>query len=218
MCRMGYDSSKIAFLDTETLGLDPEQDQIWEVAVIVDGVEHVWQHVIPHWHDSGIPGVPPMKDVLDPWIVENTGILDRYDHDTAIPASDGIHRLIDLVDGRHIVGACPWFDLRRLHDLQLFHDGTPSDMGRLERWHYHYIDVENLAVGYLTAQYQMLVDYNGDPGHAAKAYYAAALPWKSTDLSRALGVNPDNFQPKHTALADARWAKAMYEAMFGDPI
>ena len=33
---MTYDPSQVAFIDTETTGLDPEDDYIWEIAVIVD--------------------------------------------------------------------------------------------------------------------------------------------------------------------------------------
>ena len=42
----------------------------------------------------------------------------------------------------------------------------------------------------------------------------ATPPWDSDALSRAVGVNPDDFD-RHTALGDARWAKAMYEAVMG---
>ena len=42
-------------------------------------------------------------------------------------------------------------------------------------------------------------------------------PYSSTDLSKLLGVDPEQFEPKHTALADARWAKAVFETIVGPP-
>ena len=41
----------VAFVDTETTGLDPERNPIWEIAVIIpdgpDAGEHVWQQRLP---------------------------------------------------------------------------------------------------------------------------------------------------------------------------
>ena len=41
----------VAFVDTETTGLDPERNPIWEIAVIIgdgpDAGEHVWQQQLP---------------------------------------------------------------------------------------------------------------------------------------------------------------------------
>jgi hypothetical protein len=59
-------------------------------------------------------------------------------------------------------------------------------------WHYHLIDVEALIAGRL----------------------AIAPPWKSDDLSRAIGVEPPSDQDRHTAIGDARWVKQMYEAVY----
>lgn len=42
----------------------------------------------------------------------------------------------------------------------------------------------------------------------------ARPPWKSDALSRAVGVDPEQFD-RHTALGDAYWAKAIYEAVMG---
>lgn len=41
------------------------------------------------------------------------------------------------------------------------------------------------------------------------------LPWDSRALSLYVGVNPDDFKPAHSALTDARWAKACFEAVMG---
>lgn len=193
----------IAFIDTETTGLDPERDHIWEIAVIVAGDERVWQQRIPdaQGHFSG----PPDWDVVDDWVVENTGIRDRYNHGAALHPESSIALLSQLVVNRHLVGACPWFDSERLHRVLLDVDARSG--GQYQRglpWHYHLIDIEALAVGYLLGKGSQM---------ASPQDWYTPLPWKSDELSLRVGVDPADFKPKHSALADARWAKAVYEAV-----
>lgn len=209
---MSYDPSQVAFVDTETTGLDPELDFIWEIAVIVDGEEHCWQQRIP---EETIPWAPgdvehiTWQSRVHPWVLENTGISERYSHETALPPAESIRHLAGLVAGRHLVGACPWFDSERLH-----REWLKIDPPRREHpWHYHLIDVENLAVGWLHGAAAF------STAHAPSEFWDGfgKLPWKSHDLSRAVGVDPADFEPKHSALADARWAKAIYEKIMGPP-
>lgn len=223
---MSYDQTKVAFVDIETTGLDPELDYIWEIAVIVDGVEHCWQQQLPGTDGEPARGGSHWSTFVSEWVRENTRILDAYDHAAALLPFDSIERLESLVRGRHLVGACPWFDSERLHRVQR----RESDHLDL-LWHYHLIDVENLAVGYLRGMRDAVgrIQAAGTPTpREVIAVFAygdlpvdqfdeTVLPWKSTDLSRALGVDPADFEPKHSALADARWAKALYERMMGDP-
>jgi hypothetical protein len=205
---VSYDASQVCFIDCETGGLDPERHQIWEVAVIVDGEEHVWQQKLASGLNASV-----RLGLVDEWVLENTGIRDRYDHDTALEVTDSYERWWTLTHGRHIVGACPWFDSERLHRLGLFLDRLGGPFGRDLAHHYHLIDVENLAVGFLAGA----TSY-GDGGTENWGLGVwDQLPWRSTDLSLALGVDPADFEPKHSALADARWAKALYEAIMGPP-
>lgn len=205
---MSYDRSKVAFVDTETTGLDPETDAIWEIAVIVDDEEIVWQQALT---DRQIANVHPDAAKI-------TGFHDRYDPTAVTTPSSSIRRLIGLVEGRHLIGACSWFDSDRLHRVVLgdIRRRLPRDLP----WHYHLIDVENMAVGYIRGMrhaHRQITEHGYPAEFDDHGFDEMALPWKSTELSLALGVDPDDFQPKHTALTDARWAKAMYEAMMGDP-
>lgn len=113
---------------------------------------------------------------------------ERYKANETTPLGDFVAEFLDLTAGRHLVGAVISFDEERLRRLAWRFKGSPQ-------WHYHLIDVEALMVGALTAR-------NID----------VALPWKSKQLSILMGVNPDSFD-EHTALGDARWAKACYEAV-----
>lgn len=88
-----------------------------------------------------------------------------------------------LGDGVHLAGSVVSFDEERLRRLLWRHGLSPQ-------WHYHLVDVEALAAG--------------------KA--GLPPPWDSEALSRALGIDPDAFD-RHTALGDARWAKAVYDAV-----
>jgi hypothetical protein len=212
---MSYDASKVAFCDTETTGLDPERHQVWEVAVIVDGTEHVWQQYL--WQPSQ---AEPDWSGVDPWVLDNTGIRERYDHASAVTWQETALNLRDLVTGRHLVGACPWFDSERLHRIWLRYAGMwrpdePGAPGRAHPWHYHLIDVETLIVGYVQSEEQGwgLTD-DLEPTRLDDVHHD--FPWDSEDLSRWVGVEPNDFD-RHTALGDARWAKACFEAVMGAP-
>jgi hypothetical protein len=64
-------------------------------------------------------------------------------------------------------------------------------------WHYHLIDVENLVAGYLAARGELIPP-----------------PWKSDQLSAAVGVDPNDFG-RHTAMGDVLWTRAQWDAVMG---
>ena len=169
-------ATPIVFLDTETLGLELD-DPIWELALIrreTDGNEVEHHFFVQHVRD--VPASLPEAFAID--------YETRYDPDAAWDRNELRPVLRHLLRDRpHVVGAVPNFDTERIaHQLHI--DG----------WHYHLIDVENLAVGYLAGQRETV----------------PALPWDSNALSRRLGINPDGFV-RHTALDDARWARAIWD-------
>lgn len=247
--------TKLAIIDTETTGLDPDRHEIWEVALIVretldvepgvlveyaDGevvgrteipnpprvvdTEYVWQLPVDlakadlialnigRFHERRYPGNPyPISPftMLDGRVSE----IEREANDLALgtlPAGVSERarsvldernleawaaRFADLTWGAHLVGAVPSFDEERLRKLLLAQGQCPG-------WHYHLCDTETLAVGYL----------RGFLDRDDERLPLAAPPWKSDELSRAIGVDPEEFD-KHSALGDARWALAIYDAV-----
>lgn len=193
--------SRLVYLDTETTGLDPERNEVWEVATITeDGRERVW------W----LPVHMPRADLI---ALNISGFYDRHPSyggsdgmggGNALSSLDGFaYDFARLTRGAHLVGAVPSFDAAFLSRLLLDCDELPA-------WHYHLIDVEAMAVGYLHG-----FERCREPV-ADASWLTITLPWASDDLSRACGVEPPGDDERHTALGDARWVKRWYEAITGD--
>jgi len=173
--------SGLAFVDTETTGLDPDRHEVWEVALIVDEREHVWQ-------------LPVDLGRADPVALRISGYHERrVDATQLVSLPTYAEAFARLTRGRHLVGAVPSFDEERLRKLLRANGACPE-------WHYHLIDVEALAVGYLRGM---------------ASAYTPPLPWRSDDLSVECGAMPPSDDDRHTALGDARWAKRLYEAICG---
>lgn len=204
--------TRLAFVDTETTGLDPDLHEIWEVGLILrdDGIEseYTWQLPV----DLG--RADPMALKIGRfherrWTGEGHVGLDREYVSKAVVAPESMGYWCELFTaltlGAHLVGAVVSFDEERLRRLLRRHGECPM-------WHYHLVDVEALAAGWVGH-----LDSTGDIEHAAWGYVdSGAPPWKSDDLSLAVGVDPEHFD-RHTALGDARWAKAIYDAVLVHP-
>lgn len=190
-----YHKSQVAFIDTETTGLHPNLNPIWEIAIIADDVEHLWQVRLPDF----------AYNYISEWVLENTRFKDDYREDSALSLEDTADKLEELLKGRHLVGACPWFDSQRLHNIWMY--CRPEDQFN-HPWHYHLIDIECLTIGYFKGVYddgcEMLL-LGGPDLH---------LPMKHDDLMKELGV-PENLA-KHTAMGDARTVKVAFEKIFGE--
>jgi oligoribonuclease (3'-5' exoribonuclease) len=240
----------VCFVDCETTGLEPDRHAIWEVGLITPyGDEHVWQF-------------PIVEVNADPFALDIGQWWDRrWSDDNDVPLLDAVYNahtdkarrknfptqgravppnatwcrhFRDLVGTSHLCGAVVSFDEERLRRLL-------RSMGVLPRWHYHLIDVEALAAGWLAGRAKgvdiaLAQAPEGDDcrwtmrntedgpesvclAHASshkpiKTPSIAVPPWDSGELSRAVGVDPDDFD-RHTALGDARWAKAIYQAVMG---
>lgn len=173
----------LAFIDTETTGLDPDRHEIWEVGLILryedgDESETTWQ-------------LPVDLGQADAMALKIGRFHDRRLLDSpATPLRTFANEFAEMTVGAHLVGAVVSFDEERLRRLL-------RAQGQCPMWHYHLIDVEVLVAGWLAR----------DPDSMP-----VLPPWKSEDLSRLVGVDPDAFD-RHSALGDAQWARAMYDAV-----
>lgn len=185
--------SRLVFIDTETTSLRPDR-RAWDIGLIVRDtnleVELQW-FIDVNELDLGN---------ADPFALKVGRFYDRHpqmiDSRSSVTLEYAALRQIEReTRGAHLVGAVPNFDAEVLATRMRAHGIAPS-------WHYHLIDVEALAVGALAARGQW-------PGPGINEL--DALPWSSDALSTALGVTVSD-EDRHTALGDARWARALYDA------
>lgn len=179
----------IVFMDTETLGLHPEAP-VWEFAAIrraEDGTETEFHCFIDHYPLPWIDSLP-VEFAQD--------YRNRYKPDEAVTQYDAARLVGKATERAHVVGAVPNFDTERLQRM-LVRTGW-FGLAEREPWHYHLIDVENLAVGFLAAKGELM-----------------APPWKSDAISSAIGVDPTQFE-RHTAMGDVLWVRAQYDAVMGE--
>lgn len=193
----------LCFMDTETLGLDPDAP-IWEFAAvrrfahgIEDRTEFRIRHDPAHW--------------LDDFPAEFRADYDaRYTPHDAMDPFEAAVMISIFTRGAHIIGAVPSFDTERLAKLLHRHGIEPG-------WHYHLIDVENVVVGWLHGVAARAIDEarmrGGDPDPALIGRHLEP-PWKSDELSRAVGVNPEDYA-RHTAMGDVQWAMAQWDIVIG---
>lgn len=191
--------SIVVFVDTETTGLHPDIHKVWEVAAIrrdyAAGTRdvRVWQLPLPSDHRRD-----PVADAVNGFATR------RWGADDQTPVPTFLDEFIAFTDGAVLAGAVVSFDEERLRRMAWLWNREP-------RWHYHLADVENIAVGYLSA-------YLSDPcAHMSAEQRADMLelvrpPWRSDDLAAALGCSIPE-EERHTAMGDAAMAERMFEAV-----
>lgn len=194
----------MVIMDTETTGLSLDDD-IWEFAALRR--ERNGRETTHHFflrHDTA-----KCLRLPEPFLTDHQARFPTSDtpewHTDVLSQPDAADYLARYVftDRPHVVGAVPNFDTERVALLLRAHGHEPG-------WHYHLIDVENLAVGYLAG---LRAAGAGENGHDAEL---PALPWNSDDLSRAVGVEPPT-TARHTAMGDVLWAAALYDAIMRGP-
>lgn len=196
--------SALAFVDTETTGLDPDRNEVWEVALILrdpeqgEDQEYLWQLPVDlsradsialtigqfyerRWNEAGGLHFGMKGRVWDGEPEEKFVVKEPY---------QWAMNFARLTSGAHLVGAVPDFDSR-------FLTKTLRQWGACPGWHYHLIDVEALLIGWSRGK----ADWT-EPDDLETP------PWNSRELYAAHGFE---WEGEHTALGDARLARAVYD-------
>jgi len=182
-----HEPADLVFLDTETTGLALDDD-IWEFAAIRRDAETLrersWNFFIEHDREKCKTLPESFRDQHNQRFTDHTAVSRKH-------AAWEIHRATSErrsgFSDPHIIGAVPNFDTERMSLLLRAFGFEPG-------WHYHLLDVENLAVGYLSGRERRVL-----------------LPsWDSDELSWNLGIKADEFE-RHTAMGDVLWARAIFD-------
>jgi len=202
--------TRIVFCDTETTSLRPDR-RAWEVGLIVrepgeDDREVSW---FVNDRDLDLANADVMSLKIGRFYERHPQYrLDRESTGTDTETEYDALRLIEAITrGAHLVGAVPNFDADVLGARMRANGICPA-------WHYHLICVENLAAGWLNRHAAVLENREATIEEATRLRVLASPPWKSDDLSAALGVKV-SAEDRHTALGDARFARAIYDAVTG---
>lgn len=190
--------TRLVFMDTETTGLEHDAD-VWEFAAIIRTPghdDHEVQFCVEH-------DIAKAARLPEPFLSDYRS---RYVPEQAVPVAKAVTWMASIfTGGTHVVGAVPNFDTERIARLFRAHGVEPG-------WHYHLIDVETLAVGFLAGVCRL----GGATVDKSVSWLTGPppLPWDSDTLSRGLGVEPPKQgEGRHTALGDARWTRDLYDAV-----
>jgi hypothetical protein len=184
----------LCFIDTETDGVHPGRKP-WEIALIRRD-DDFGEQELSFFVEIDLSTADPFGLRVGRFYDRHplgqaiSGLVDVSEQDF-VPPADAARLVARFTHGAHLVGAVPNFDAEVFDRLLRAHGLAPS-------WHYHLIDVEALAVGWLRAKGAEI-----------------ALPWKSDDLMEAIGVPATPEEDRHTALGDAMWARSAYDAVMG---
>ncbi|MFE7462322.1 3'-5' exonuclease [Nocardiopsis terrae] len=187
--------TKRVYLDCETTGLNPRIHHPWEIAVIVEE-----------------PGQPTREESVllpvdltdaDPKALDIGGFWDRHPQGTDSYPGDVeeprvvARALARLLADAVVIGSNPMFDKDMIAPFLAEH-GQP--------WaaHYRTVDVITLGAGRLMGHLPQDLPTLG--------YQHPTLPYRTTDISRAFGVDPSDYA-RHTALGDCRWVRDLYRAI-----
>jgi DNA polymerase III epsilon subunit-like protein len=180
--------TKIAFVDVETTGTDPNRHHLWEIGVILRengrDLEYCWQV----WPD--LTTADPMALKVNNFYTRCQVDKDADVHIAAHPDDAESNTrdwltfdLARLLNGAVLAAANVTFDAAFLDRFLRAHGHAPA-------WDYHLLEIESYAAGAL----------------------GFTPPWKLDKLASALSVPLLGDKERHTALADARLVRDVFNA------
>ena len=197
---------KIMFVDLETTRLEPIRHHItwWEAAIIVPtdaGMDHYHWQIMPDlgFADPGALRIGQFEQRLSVSLhgtPRGSATVLQHPQMAARTSTNGLsvaEEIAELTAQAVLVGSKPTFDQGHLETFLGCYGIAPG-------WYHHPLDITAAAIGYAAAK--------GLPMPATGTGGAVT----SSDASRAIGVDPQTFA-RHTAMGDARWVQAQYNAM-----
>lgn len=176
----------LVFADTETTALHPDR-RVWEIGAITrpaggtrnDDEEH---QIFIDIDDLDLGQADPKSLEIGGFYNRHPQMGGHRGHSIFLTGEKDALRVAErMTRGAWIVGAVPNFDTETLAARMRWTGTCPS-------WHYHLIDVENLAAGAL----------------------ALPPPWGFDDILDQFGLIYDE-KDRHTALGDARMVRDLYD-------
>jgi hypothetical protein len=200
----------LAFIDTETTGLDPERHEMWEFAAILAD-HHDGQLVVTDTVHLDLPVT--RLHTAEPMALQIGGYYSRRDartgrmQQTSTPtAPAGAQQIASTLAGRHLVSANPSFDAAFIRAFLTANGQAPC-------WPHHLIDVTPLVAGYIQGVAQAQHDAKKTAARHDDVTNLAVPPYRSRDLADAIDVTIDD-TARHTAVGDARWALDQYATVY----
>lgn len=218
--------TSLIFLDTETTGLVPTIHCPWEIAWVTAVHDTEEGTLMEVTRRQAFVEMDEMQQAnADPFALQVGKFQERYVEMDSVVWTDVVDQLrydilrcravaagfdktlppMDEFDAAappiHLVGAIPSFDHAMICSNWT---GWPAYGEGL--WHYHLVDIEALAVGYING-----VSAATAPGPSKQLTW----PVRSDDLATPLSVPLVEESLRHTAMGDALYVQAMYRAVYG---
>ncbi len=187
----------LAFIDIETTETHPELRRAWDIGLIIrtpdgDQIERQWFIACG---DLDLGNANPYALAVGKFYERHpqasTDLLE-----TPVRSERAVMAAIEkLTRGARLVAWNVEFDATTL-------DRRMRANGILPAWDYHLIDVRPLAAGCILANLE-------------GGWVKSPVFWDSAEITEALEVPLPPEEDRHTALGDARWHMALYDAVAG---
>ena len=203
----------LLFNDNETTGLDFINDEVWQVHFLAARTGETrafdsFTRLITHDTEK-MKKLPEKFQKIHSDIWSNTDYtgLVRTPFAAMKEFLEWRESIANEGEKAHFIAANPTFDSIMLMNNQII----PFSIF-YQVFDYHLIDIEALALGWLRHQ-ELNLSWSV-PSVEALTPRESFLPFKSDDLSKALGIYNEDAH-KHDAISDVDWLVAMWKAMNG---
>lgn len=185
----------LLFLDCETTGLDPTIHRPWEIAWALYAIEG--NRMVRVEERCDLVALSTLDIVsADQEALKIGGFHERW-ATRLVTSSDYLATVWSSIDGApRLVGSNPGFDDRFVGEWL-------ERQGAQRPWHYHHVDLPSVALGEIITSDLEPKEYQ----------QAARAGFKSNDLSRLCGIEPDEYE-RHTARGDVHWCVAWWARLF----